>query len=76
MITTLKTTIGIKRRKERKLEILSNEELIHKGNLEITTKIGCTNMCEYCPQVKLINQYKIGKERVTKDERFMSVDNF
>ena len=55
---------------------LSDEELIHQGNLEITTKIGCTNMCEYCPQVKLINRYKEGKKRVIKDDRFMSVDNF
>ena len=58
------------------MDPLSREELVHKGNLEITTKIGCTNMCEYCPQVKLINRYKEGKERVVKDERFMSVDNF
>ena len=25
--------------------------------LEITTKIGCANMCEYCPQTKLIRRY-------------------
>ena len=25
--------------------------------LEITTKIGCSNMCEYCPQSKLIRRY-------------------
>ena len=56
--------------------MLPDHELIHKGNLEITTKIGCSNMCEYCPQVLLINKYKIGKLRVQKDDRFMSVDNF
>lgn len=26
--------------------------------LEITTKIGCSNMCEYCPQTKLIRRYR------------------
>ena len=25
--------------------------------LEITTKIGCSNMCEYCPQTKLVRKY-------------------
>ena len=25
--------------------------------LEITTKIGCINMCEYCPQTKLVRRY-------------------
>ena len=25
--------------------------------LEITTKIGCSNVCEYCPQTKLIRNY-------------------
>lgn len=54
-----------------------DHDLIHKGVLEITPKIGCSNMCEYCPQVLLINRYKnIRKNKVTKDERFMSVDNF
>lgn len=56
--------------------MLTDQELIHKGNLEITTKIGCSNMCEYCPQVKLINRYKENKNKVTKDDRFMSVENF
>ena len=26
--------------------------------LEITTRIGCSNMCEYCPQVTLIGEYR------------------
>ena len=25
--------------------------------LEVTTKIGCSNVCEYCPQTKLIRNY-------------------
>ena len=25
--------------------------------LEITTRIGCSNICEYCPQAKLIKNY-------------------
>tara|TARA_Y100001963_G_scaffold82457_1_gene114324 strand:+ start:278 stop:1279 length:1002 start_codon:yes stop_codon:yes gene_type:complete len=29
-----------------------------KRILEITTRIGCSNMCEYCPQAKLIKNYK------------------
>ena len=56
--------------------MLTDHELIHKGNLEITTKVGCSNMCEYCPQVLLINKYKIGKPKVQKDDRFMSIENF
>jgi hypothetical protein len=27
-------------------------------SMEITTRIGCSNMCSYCPQDKLINAYK------------------
>jgi hypothetical protein len=27
-------------------------------SMEITTRIGCINMCSYCPQDKLINAYK------------------
>lgn len=40
--------------------------------LEITTKIGCIpNMCNYCPQVLLMQKYK----HITSD-RYMSLDTF
>lgn len=39
--------------------------------LEITTKIGCSSRCEYCPQDKLIRQY-IKKSR----ETIMSFETF
>ena len=37
--------------------------------LEITTRIGCSNMCEYCPQDLLIKTYKknIHNKRLTKN---------
>ncbi len=40
-----------------------------KSNLEITTVIGCKNMCSYCPQKTLLNAYKDGV-------RIMSFDTF
>ncbi len=40
-----------------------------KSNLEITTVIGCKNMCSYCPQEKLLNAYK-------DDVRVMSFETF
>lgn len=36
--------------------------------LEITTKIGCSNMCSYCPQTKLIEQYNHQKKVLTLDD--------
>tara|TARA_R110002051_G_scaffold312119_1_gene387021 strand:+ start:6427 stop:7449 length:1023 start_codon:yes stop_codon:yes gene_type:complete len=38
--------------------------------LEITTKIGCANMCEYCPQTKLIRQYMKNKHMHTLNDNF------
>ena len=35
--------------------------------IEITTKIGCPNMCYYCPQTKLITQYTTKKEMTIDD---------
>jgi len=40
-----------------------------KSNLEITTVIGCKNMCSYCPQEKLLNAYK-------DNVRIMSFETF
>ena len=37
--------------------------------IEITTKIGCRNMCSYCPQTKFINSYK-------DDKKVMKLDDF
>ena len=38
-----------------------------KHSIEVTTKIGCSNVCEYCPQSTLISRYRerIGKEKDT-----------
>ena len=39
-----------------------------KRILEITTRIGCSNMCEYCPQAKLVKNYteNIHNHRIEK----------
>lgn len=37
--------------------------------VEITTKIGCKNMCSYCPQGKFLKEYK-------DDKRIMTLDDF
>lgn len=52
------------------------EDIVTKGNLEITTKIGCSNICEYCPQVKLISEYKKQKKKHARSDKLMSVENF
>ena len=50
--------------------------------LEITTKIGCTNMCEYCPQSLLIKKYaRLNKKtepssEAKKKDKIMSLDTF
>lgn len=41
------------------------------AKLEITTKIGCSNNCNYCPQQKLIHAYS-----KISDEILMSFDTF
>jgi adenine C2-methylase RlmN of 23S rRNA A2503 and tRNA A37 len=38
-------------------------------SLEITTKIGCSNMCSYCPQQKIIRAYN-DKETIMSLETF------
>tara|TARA_R100001443_G_scaffold116579_1_gene137411 strand:+ start:432 stop:1445 length:1014 start_codon:yes stop_codon:yes gene_type:complete len=40
--------------------------------LEITTKIGCSNMCEYCPQTKLVRRYMKNKHMHTMNDYFNS----
>lgn len=40
-------------------------------NLEITTRIGCKNMCKFCPQTVFINQY-----RKTKGDIIMKFETF
>lgn len=39
--------------------------------IEITTKIGCSSRCEYCPQAKLIKRYTSYSHEI-----FMSMDTF
>lgn len=36
--------------------------------IEITTRIGCPNMCYYCPQTKLITQYKHSKKEMNIED--------
>ena len=45
-----------------------------KHQIEITTKVGCSNVCEYCPQSTLIKRYR---ERIGSDkDTMMSLDTF
>ena len=45
-----------------------------KHSIEVTTKVGCSNVCEYCPQSTLIKRYR---ERIGKDvDTMMSLDTF
>ena len=45
------------------------------GSIEITTKIGCSCMCEYCPQTMLIKEYR-GDKKEKKKDTMMSFDVF
>jgi hypothetical protein len=42
-------------------------------SIEVTTKIGCSNVCEYCPQSTLIKRYK---ERIGNKDTMMKLDTF
>ena len=45
-----------------------------KHAIEVTTKIGCSNVCEYCPQSTLIKRYR---ERIGHDkDTMMTLDTF
>ena len=45
-----------------------------KHAIEVTTKVGCSNVCEYCPQSTLIRRYR---ERIGSDkDTMMSLDTF
>ena len=45
--------------------------------IEITTYIGCSNMCEYCPQILLINRYKNQREdKENKPQTVLTLKNF
>ena len=45
-----------------------------KPAIEVTTKIGCSNVCEYCPQSTLIKRYR---ERIGHDkDTMMSLETF
>jgi biotin synthase-like enzyme len=44
-----------------------------KYSIEVTTKIGCSNVCEYCPQSTLIKRYK---ERIGNKDTMMKLDTF
>jgi len=46
--------------------------------IEITTKIGCKNMCSYCPQTKFLKAYKDDKKIMTLDDfkkYLLKIDN-
>ena len=45
------------------------------GRLEITTKIGCSCNCVYCPQEKLIKRY-FGRPDSPNPDKILSLDNF
>ena len=45
-----------------------------KHNIEITPRIGCSNVCEYCPQSTLIKRYR---ERIGADkDTIMTLETF
>lgn len=47
------------------------------GSMEITPKIGCSCMCEYCPQTMLVKEYRgRTKKSNTKKQTMMSFDNY
>ena len=46
-----------------------------KRILEITTRIGCSNMCEYCPQAKLIKNYTDNIHNHRIEKRFKEHDD-
>ena len=39
--------------------------------LEVTTKIGCSNVCEYCPQTKLIKNYTNNLHNAVMKKHFL-----
>lgn len=43
--------------------------------IEITTKIGCRNMCSYCPQSDFLNAYKDSKKFMNIEEFKMLISN-
>lgn len=43
--------------------------------IEITTNVGCINMCSYCPQKQLIKKYSIITKN-DKDKKIMSLENY
>lgn len=43
------------------------------GTMEITTVIGCKNMCDYCPQTTLIKKYKSNQ---SNSKMIMAFDDF
>ena len=47
----------------------------YSGRLEITTRIGCSCNCVYCPQSLLINKY-FSREKGNMAEKVMSFDTF
>lgn len=50
-----KGAVPIKRRRREKFDIMKPYKL--QRWVEITTNVGCSNMCLYCPQKKLIKTY-------------------
>lgn len=43
--------------------------------IEITTQIGCKNMCHYCPQSTLLKQYNDTKRKMTLDDFAKIIEN-
>jgi radical SAM protein with 4Fe4S-binding SPASM domain len=42
--------------------------------LEITTNIGCKNVCKYCPQSLFLNQYKSDIKELSLDNYILAID--
>lgn len=48
---------GIEQNREKYLKTEERFLVLRMGTLEITTQIGCGNMCEYCPQNDFVKKY-------------------
>ena len=63
---------GNKQELKKILKIKTEREFEVKRMLEITTVVGCPNMCNFCPQDAFLNSYK-NKERRLSYENFEKV---
>lgn len=49
------------------MSIICSKTRFKEGSLEITSRVGCKNMCKYCPQNKIIARYKNISNKIEMD---------